>query len=325
MPFYKGIVKKLLLKSADKMVKKLLQLLIIITIFFFLGKMLYQDWGKISSYQWEIEPTKLILSVVGLLIAYFFGAFGWGQILRRIGSRLSYSRGAAIWFVSLLGRYLPGSIWSAVGKIYLCEKEGISKSKTGVSVILEQAYVLITGMVVFLFSLAFWHDRSSLHSLFSIFFICPVLLIFLHPRPLTAVLNPVLKWMKKAPLVINLSFYTLLKTFIFYLGYWAVFGIAFFLFIDSIYKIEFSKIVITSGIFAVSFVIGYITIAVPSGLGVREGMLSLLLSNYMPAAVAIIISLGSRVWITAVELLGITSVFMLNRKSLNDMPLRGKG
>lgn len=307
------------------MVKKLLQLLIVVIIFFFLGKMLYQDWGKISSYEWEIEPTKLILSVVGLLIAYSFGALGWSQILRRIGSRLSYSRGAAIWFVSLLGRYLPGSIWSAVGKMYLCEKEGISKSKTGVSVILEQSYMLITGMVVFLFSLAFWHDRSSLHSLFSIFLICPVLLIFLHPRPLTAVLNPVLKWMKKDPVVINLSFSHLSKIFIFYLGYWAIFGIAFFLFIDSIYKIEFAKIVIFSGIFTVSFVIGYLTIAVPSGLGVREGMLSLLLSNYMPMPMAIMISLLSRVWITGVEIIGISSVFMLQRKSLDSITPWRKG
>ncbi len=307
------------------MIKKILQLLIIVTIFFFLGRMLYQDWGKISSYQWEIEPTKLILSTAGLLIALFFGAFGWNRIMRRIGARLDYSQGIAIWFISILGRYLPGSIWSAVGRMYLCEKEGISKSKTGVSVILEQAYMLITGMVVFLFSLVFWHDRSSLHSLFSIFFICPVLLIFLHPRPLIAVLNPVLKWMKKDPITINVSFYTLLKTFIYYLGYWAVFGIAFYFFVDSIYKIEISKIVIISGIFAVSFVIGYIAIAVPAGLGVREGMMSLLLSNYMPAAVAIIISLGSRVWITAVELLGISLMFMLKRKSLDSMPPWGKG
>jgi uncharacterized membrane protein YbhN (UPF0104 family) len=302
------------------MIKRIIQILIVITIFFFLGKMLYQDWGEISSYQWEIEPTKLVLSTGGLLIALFFGAFGWNRIMRRIGARLDYSQGMAIWFISILGRYLPGSIWSAIGRIYLCEKEGISKSKTGVSVILEQAYMLITGMVVFLLSLAFWHDRSSLRNVFSTFLICPVLLIFLHPRPLTAVLNPVLKWMKKKPIVINVSFYTLLKTFVFYLGYWAVFGIAFYFFIDSIYKIQFSKIIITSGIFAVSFVIGYIAIAVPAGLGIREGMLSLLLSNYMPAAVAIIIALGSRVWITAVELLGISSVVMLNRKYLNNMP-----
>ncbi|UCD85217.1 MAG: flippase-like domain-containing protein [Deltaproteobacteria bacterium] len=302
------------------MIRKVIQLLIVVIIFFFLGKMLYHDWGEISSYQWEIEPIKLFLSTAGLLIAHFFGAFGWNRILRRIGAGLDYTQGMAIWFISILGRYLPGTIWSAVGRIYMCEREGISKSKTGVSVILEQSYMLITGMVVFLFSLAFWHDWSSLKSVFSAFLICPVLLIFLHPRPLTAVLNPILRWMKRDPLVIDVSFYTLFKTFIFYLGYWVVFGIAFYCFIDSIYKIEFSKIVITSGIFAISFVIGYLAIAVPSGLGVREGVLSLLLSNYMPPAAAIIISLGSRVWITLVELIGIALMFLFHRKPLNDVP-----
>lgn len=304
--------------------KTVIQLVIIIIIFLFMGKILCQNWEKVSSYEWKVEYTKLGFSGLVLLFNYFFAAFVWSQVLRKIGARLNYTLSMAIWFVSLLGRYLPGRVWGMVGRIYLCEKEGVPKSESGISVILEQTYVLMTGILVFLLSLVFWKDRSNLGNITSIYFVFPAVLIFLHPRPLTAVLNPILKWMKRSPIAIRVSFRNLIKIFLFYLIYWAFFGASFLLFIDSIYHIEFSKIIIITGIFAISFVLGFISIIVPAGLGVREGVLTYLLSSYMPMTMAIIVSLLSRVWIIVVELLGLSLILMVERKSLSKLSLWGR-
>jgi uncharacterized membrane protein YbhN (UPF0104 family) len=59
-----------------------------------------------------------------------------------------------------------------------------------------------------------------------------------------------------------------------------------------------------TGAFAFSLTIGFLAVFVPGGLGVREGILVLLLSLYFPLPVATLISIFSRLYISVVELGG---------------------
>ena len=68
------------------------------------------------------------------------------------------------------------------------------------------------------------------------------------------------------------------------------------------YHIDLSQTVILCGIFAISVIAGIVSFFVPAGLGVREGILSYLLSLFIPISAAILISLVMRVWIASGEL-----------------------
>jgi hypothetical protein len=92
-------------------------------------------------------------------------------------------------------------------------------------------------------------------------------------------------------------------TMFLYLCAWLVYGLAFFLFTRSITFIDPSYIFSFFGIFAGAYIIGLIAVFVPGGLGVREGILAGLLSAFFPFPVAVAIAFGSRIWITAAELL----------------------
>jgi hypothetical protein len=48
--------------------------------------------------------------------------------------------------------------------------------------------------------------------------------------------------------------------------------------------------------------LGTLSIFAPSGLGVREGVLALLLTTYVVSPVAVLISLLARLWVTLGEL-----------------------
>jgi glycosyltransferase 2 family protein len=57
------------------------------------------------------------------------------------------------------------------------------------------------------------------------------------------------------------------------------------------------------GTVAAAYLVGYLFVIVPAGIGVREGAMLLLLQQAMPqAGAAIVISVLSRVWFTAAEL-----------------------
>ena len=66
-----------------------------------------------------------------------------------------------------------------------------------------------------------------------------------------------------------------------------------------------SLLPVLAGIVNVSATVGFLVLIAPSGLGVREGVLAFLLSLYLPAPVAVTISLASRVWLTLAELMGL--------------------
>ena len=65
--------------------------------------------------------------------------------------------------------------------------------------------------------------------------------------------------------------------------------------------------------FALAWVIGFLSFLTPGGLGVREGLLSLLLSSYMPAPQATLIALICRVWMLSAEIVLAGVAFVLNR------------
>jgi hypothetical protein len=101
-----------------------------------------------------------------------------------------------------------------------------------------------------------------------------------------------------------------------------VFGVAFVLFINSIYLISFSNYLFITGTTAGAGLMGLFALFVPAGLGVREGILVFTLSMIIPPAFAGIIALTSRIWLTFGEvfLFGLVYAFSsFNKKKSPDL------
>ena len=76
----------------------------------------------------------------------------------------------------------------------------------------------------------------------------------------------------------------------------------FFLFIKSLAPVSASQLLLVTGTYAVAWSIGILSVITPGGLGVREGILSLLLTSVLPPATATLIALLSRLWTITAEL-----------------------
>ena len=290
--------------------KRISGIIIVALTFYFIGRVLHNEWEKIIVYDWIPAPLWLVSSVIFLLSAYILSACGWTQVLRMLGVHISLSKGVSIFLLSIFGRYIPGGIWSALGRVYLCRLEGIPDSRSGMSVLLEQAYPVVSAGIVFILSLLLWNSADNLTSVAPLLIILPLFIIFLHPWPFLKIINPVLSMLGRGPISMSLRFYDMLLLAGFYIIYWMVAGVAFYFFIYSFYPMGFYIIPVLSGIFAVSFAAGYVAFLAPAGLGVREGCLIYLLSFFVPTSVAIGVAILSRLWIMGVELL-ILIVFMI--------------
>ena len=280
----------------------ILKVSIILMIFYFLGRALYRNWGQIDFEQLHFNVPLLIVSVFFLFGFFLMFAFGWKSIFKGIGVSLPFFKGLKIIFYSQLGKYLPGKIWTWAGRIYFCQELGVPVSKTFLSMVLEFALATISGILIFLVAFLISPRFKININPFLLIIVVIISFIAIHPKVLTKIINFFLCLLKKEPIRIDLNFSQICSIMGCYFIIWFCFGIAFYFLINSVTFITPSKIPIITGSFAVSSTIGVIALFAPAGLGVREGILTLLLSNFFPLSLAILLSFLCRIWVSVGEL-----------------------
>jgi len=288
--------------SIGKILKTSAKVFIILTIFYFLGKTLYQNWRQIDFRQLHLNIVLLITSIFFLWVHFLSSVLGWKLILDKLDVSLPFLKGIKIMFYSQLGKYLPGKIWTFVGRMHFCQKVGIPNSKTFISMVLELALTVLSGILIFLISLLLGSRFKMDINPFLLVTVAVLILMIIHPKILVRLINFFLRWLKKEQIKIDLNFSQIFVLTAYYCIIWFCFGIAFYFLINSVTFITPSKIPIITGSFAISSTIGAVALFAPAGLGVREGILALLLNNFFPISLAILLSLLSRLWVSIGEL-----------------------
>lgn len=285
-----------------------MQVSLIGIIFYFLGRGLLANWSQVKEYEWEFDYFLLGISFVLIILTYLAWVEIWRKLLKRSGHILNFKKMFKIWFLANLGKYLPGKVWAFLGMLYLLEKEGVAKSK-GLSVaILAQALSVLSGLLVALLFLRYsYYQRFFAQSpgvtVVILLVLVGIAVLVFYPKLLEGIINLALRILKKETIILNLKAKNILFILLLYCGSWFLSGFVFWVFIKSITPVSLGIYLSLTGAFAGSFSLGFLAFFAPGGIGVREGILVVLLSNFFPTPVAILISLLSRVWITLAEVL----------------------
>lgn len=297
--------------DTKKIIIRILQIAVILVIFYFLFKGLISNWNQVREYKWEFNYFLLGISFVLIILLYMLWVEIWRMILKKSGYILSFKKIFKIWFVSNLGRYLPGKVWSFLGMMYLLEKEGVPKSKGFSLAILAQALSVLSGLLVALLFLRYppvadyqrFFTESPVMTFIILLLIVGIVTLVFYPKLLEGIINLALRVFKKERIALDFKPQNMLFYLLLYSGSWFLFGFIFWVFIKSITPVSFDIYLSLTGAFAGSFTLGFLAFFAPGGIGVREGILVVLLSNFFPVPVATFISLLSRVWITLAETL----------------------
>ena len=293
---------------------KILQWAIVVAIFVFLGKTVWDHWNQVKDASFTFEAYPLILSTLIFAFSYFIQIWAWYLITVKLGIGLSTSDTLKSWFYSQLGKYLPGKVWLLLGRFYFYEAKGKSKKAISVALYLETVTVIVAAGLMFLAALAFFREVSPFPSgRLSVWLVLLFLLgfVFLHPRVLQRILNWVLMRFKREPLSLSISYLDILRILFVCIISWMVGGVGFYFFVNSVYPVAPQYILFLTGALAISSILGLIALFAPSGLGVREGALVYLLSFMMATPVAVIISVLTRIWMTLIEIGLIGVVYLL--------------
>lgn len=278
--------------------------LLVALILFFLIRVLYRNWLQVKSFDFSFAWSSLVISFLILIAYLFFRVYIWKVMLQKMDVSLSFRKCVKISFLSTMGKYLPGKVWLVLGKVYLAGKEGIPKPLALASAVLEGVLELTASIVFFLVYMAVRPESTvlSVNLLLILGIALAAGLVMLHPGIFYAAINVVLNRLKKDTIQPAIGYSGMIQLFSYYLLLMLIQGIAFYFFVNAICYLPFSTIFGLSASVAAAGALGTLSVFTPSGLGVREGVLALLLANYVVSPVAVLISLLARLWVTMGEI-----------------------
>jgi hypothetical protein len=111
----------------------------------------YIHWGDYEHVFQQAHPHWKMLgfSSFMVLVAYVVLIQTWRQTVNAWGERLDFWGATRIWFVSNLGKYVPGKVWSIAAMGTLAQERGVSPVAAMGSSIVVQVVNLVTGLAVF--------------------------------------------------------------------------------------------------------------------------------------------------------------------------------
>jgi uncharacterized membrane protein YbhN (UPF0104 family) len=286
--------------------KKAVGSVVAAVILFFIFRNLVSGLRELGGLELKVSAWRIALAFA--ILGVLFSAYGriWQYILARLGYCMGFGRSMRIWILSQAGRYVPGKVWFALGRIYLCEKAGVPRTTAVVATGLELVLVLGSAIVVFgLASVA--SPGLAGHEYMWGLWLVPVIGVGVHPR----VIRAVLRRLRREPGEFSLAYKDTLGMLGLYVVCWCIYGLGFYLVGTSV-ELEGASPAFHAagvgvlpgmiGINAVSWAGGLLSVVTPAGLGVREGISSMLLSGVVDKPYPSLIPLVARLWVTIAEL-----------------------
>jgi hypothetical protein len=283
--------------------------------FWFLVVRLVRDWHQIPFGQLHFRPLLLAASFVLLLVLHLpLYGYAWRLILRALGAELSVGKSIAIFSVAQIGKYAPGKVWFTLGRMSMAKNEGIPEDRTMVSVIVELAFSLLAATGLFGLAVLLIPRAQIPAAVYLLFVLAPLSLVAVYPPILNRIIRFTFTRLKRPLFELRMSYPRILRILALYALDWALQGACCFVLINSFYPLPLSTLPILLGGYAMSWMLGFLVLIAPAGLGIREGIYTIILRTVMPEPIAIISALVTRVWMTISEIMmaGVSLPFVVH-------------
>jgi uncharacterized membrane protein YbhN (UPF0104 family) len=278
--------------------------------FYYLISRLVRDWHDIPFARLRFSPFQLACAFAILLLLHFpLYGWLWRTILATLGANIRTSTATAITAVSAIGKYAPGKIWFTLGRMSLMKKEGVAEDKVLVSVVLEIAFTLLAGLVLLGSAVALLPSGQVPAPVYLLFLLAPLCLVVLYPPVMNRLLGVGLRWLRRPRMELDLPYTRLLAILGICLLDWLVQGFGSYVLIGSFCPLGIRQLPVLLGGYAISWMTGFLVLISPAGLGVREGVFTLILQTIVPEPLAIVAALVTRVWMTVGELMAALAGF----------------
>lgn len=282
-----------------------LQIVFAAAVVWFAGARMTRYWDDIVAQPLVVHVAwgPILLSAFVVFASYATLIETWRRVLHAWGGVLNWMSTAHIWFVSSLGRYIPGKVWQIGAMGALAQRAGVSPlAATGSSIVVNLVNLLAGGAVV----LAAGADVLQVPGAVMIAAIVLGIALLTLPLTIPGAVRLAATFTGRSLSVPVIPFTSLAVAFAGCTIGWLLYGGAFYLLERGLLggAAPTGGITASIAVYTASYLAGYIAFFAPGGIVVREGMMIETMTRLGLADVphATLVAVVSRLWITILEL-----------------------
>jgi hypothetical protein len=281
---------------------------------------LVANWDNVATTVSQLQAHRVALAFLAVVGGILSSTMSWIALVDELGHPIGARRGAEVFLVGALGKYVPGSVWAYVLQIELGHRSGLARARVFTSTVFNLAVILVAALIAAALAVpALVEDDPQLSWLPWLYVLLPFAVVCLHPRVLTLITNVGFRLLKR-PLpdhpvrlrAVSKSLGYAVLTYVFY-------GAHLWMLADTWRGLTMNPLMLYIGTMALAMVAGLVAFLLPSGIGAREFIIVAALSPLVGVGPATAYAAVSRLMFVAADLLtagGSAAVAAWTRRSV---------
>lgn len=264
---------------------------------------LADNWGPVSAATTQIGWAPLVLASVAACAALGFNTLSWRAVMRSVGLIAPVRDVAAVFLISQPGKYVPGAVWPVLAQAEFAKAHDVSRTKalTG-SVVAMVVGVAMAGAVGAV-GIAVAAPGSLLEYWWALA-VAVALVVLITPPVLHRVVSLALKVTRRGHEAVAIQGRSLVVCAAWSLLNWLALGLHAWILLKPL-TTDTPTFALAVGSFALSWLVGFLVVVAPAGLGAREAALVVMLAGVATQPQALAVALLSRFAMTIADAVGL--------------------
>ncbi len=269
-----------------------------------LGWALLSRWDEVAPALAQVGWSAFALATLAASVALAFNALSWRAVMRAVGLAAPVGEAAAVFLISQPGKYVPGAVWPVLAQAEFAREHGVSRAKalTGslVAMIVGVATAGVVGATALLAA-----APGSLADYWWAVVVAVGLVALLVPPVLARVVALALRVTRRGDQVVAIGARPLVISAGWSVLNWLALGVQAWLLLRPLAPHAQSAVALATGAFALSWLVGFLVVIAPAGIGPREAALVAALASVATAPQALAVAVLSRAAMTVADLMGL--------------------
>lgn len=263
---------------------------------------LVASWDEVVATVRTMSWPAVAASLAAAVVALGLSMLSWRAVMRAVGLDVRVTVAARVFFLSQMGKYVPGSVWPVLAQAELGREHGVSRARSMTGAIVAMIVGAVTAGIVGVAGLVlsrpdtlatYWWAAAAALAMGAV----------LVPPLLHRVVALAFRVTRRTEEPARIGGRALAASVALAVAQWIVLGVHAWLLLDQV--APGTPVALAAGAFAFAWLVGFVVVIAPAGAGAREAALVLALSGVVAPAQALSIALVSRLFMTLADVAGL--------------------
>jgi uncharacterized membrane protein YbhN (UPF0104 family) len=270
-------------------------------------------WDQFVAALRDLTWNAVVGAFLACVIALGINALSWRAVMRSIGLTATVPESLRVFLLSQVGKYIPGSVWPVLAQAEFARDHGVSRARAMTGSIVAMIVGVVTAGIVGTVGLVV-SVPGAVGSYWWVLLVAAGLAVLLVPPVLARLVALAFRITKRTEQPARIGAGPLLVSAAWSVLMWLILGFQAWLLLREL--APGAGYAIATGAFAFSWLVGFLVVIAPAGVGAREAALVVTLSSVTEPAQALSLALISRFLMTAADAVGLAAGIAIRRRRI---------